>query len=65
MSKILKVYKELLDVVILQEDNGDLKIRARVTDEGTPEEQEQIRQLVSGSGFQANFKEEIKGEEKK
>jgi hypothetical protein len=64
MVKILKIYKELIDVVILQEDNGDLKIRARITDDGTPEEQEQIRQLVSGTGFQANFKEEIKGQNK-
>ena len=60
MSKILKIYKELIDVVILLEDDGQIKIRARVTDVGTPEEQEVIKQLVSGSGFQANFKEEIK-----
>ncbi len=50
--KILKVYKELRDVLIIQNDDGNLVVRAMYEDEGSPEEQEVIRQVVGSPGFE-------------
>jgi hypothetical protein len=49
--KILKVYKELRDVVIFEDDNGNVLIRAMFEDEGTLEEQEVVKQMVATDGF--------------
>lgn len=60
--KILKVYKQLTDVILFQDDDGSVKIRARYTDDGTPEEQSYISETVGSPGFKASVTENLRAD---
>lgn len=49
--KIVGIYLEMREVVIIQNDDGILEVKAMYTDEGTEEEKEVIRQKVLTTGF--------------
>lgn len=61
--KILKVYKQLTDVVVLQDDDGSIRIRAGIQDDGSAEEQEVIRQTVGSPGFRSTSVDSVKPNE--
>lgn len=52
--KILAVYKYLEQVVIYEDEKGQICVRAFMEDQGTEEEQKAIKDLVLSSGFQVN-----------
>lgn len=60
--KILKVYKELRDVVICEDENGNTIIKSMFTDEGTEEERKIVEGLVMTTGFNATITDVIKEE---
>lgn len=49
--KIVGIYLEMREVVIVQQDDGQLVVKAMFTDEGTEEEREVIKQKVMTTGF--------------
>ena len=57
--KILAVYKSLEQVVIFEDEKGEVCIRAFAEDQGTEQEQAAIRDLVLSSGFKVNNTQKI------
>ena len=49
--KVLKIYKELRDVAICEDDNGQMIIKAMYTDEGSEEERKVVEMSVMSEGF--------------
>lgn len=52
--KIKAIYKFLEQVVIYEDETGQLHIRAFVEDEGTEEERKVIQDLLLSNGFKTN-----------
>ena len=52
--KILAVYKYLEQVVIYEDETGQICVRAFVEDPGTEEEQKAIKDLLLTTGFKVN-----------
>lgn len=63
--KILEIYKELRDVVIFEDDNGNMTIRSMFQDKGTDQEREVIKQLVASTGFKANIVDTVSASDNK
>lgn len=49
--KIVGIYLEMREVVIVQNDDGILEVKAMYTDEGTEQEREVIKQKIMTTGF--------------
>ncbi len=60
--KILKVYKQLTDVLVLEDDSGAVVLRSRLIDPGTPEEQAYIKETVGSEGFKSSLVESARAE---
>lgn len=60
--QIIKVYKQLTDVVIFKDDTGAVRIRARYQDDGSPEEQAYIKETVGSPGFKPTIVENVRAE---
>lgn len=63
--KIVGIYVEMREVVIVQQDDGQLVVKAMYTDEGTEQEREVIKQKIMTTGFVPTDTKEFNIEEKK
>lgn len=58
--KVIAVYKELRDVVICEDEEGNTVIKSMYTDEGTKEERDLVEQSIMTSGFKPEHVDIIK-----